>query len=141
MLVEQYLSGFPPSPRATFRLLGKLDLAFASLLEGRHIETGESLPGFETGKGVSATEKVRMKSIVDQTRVCVVEVISNYEGEIEEDAVEDETEDETDLDDDFGGNIDEDDDYEMGIAKVYDKTISELGRTIGGTPIGIITED
>jgi hypothetical protein len=141
MLVEQYLSGFAPSPRATFRLLGKLDLAFASLLQGRHIETGESLPGFETGKGVNGTEKVRMKSIVDQTRVCVVEVIGNYEGEIEEDVVEDETEDEVEADNDLGEGIDDEDDYEMGIAKIYDRTISELGRTIGGTPIGIITED
>lgn len=137
-MVQQYLPGFRPSPRATFRLLNKLDLAFASLLQGRHVETGEPLPGFERGTVVSATEKVRMKSIVDQTRVCVVDVIGNSDGVDGED--DDEMEDEMDQDD-IEEDVESVDDHEMGIAKVYDKTISELGDTIGGTPIGIITEE
>lgn len=133
MLVEQYLTGFAPSSRATFRLLGKLDLAFASLLQGRHVETGEPLPGFEKGRGVSPTEKVRLKSIVDQTRVCVVQVIGNSEMDENEDELD--VDDEMDIDDEeFDGA------HEMGIAKVYDKTISELGDALVGSPIGMITE-
>src|ERR1700761_184162 len=79
-LVTQYLPSFPAAPRATFKLLSKLDLAFASLLQGRHVETGEALPGFERGKVVSGTEKVRMKSLVDQTRMTVIHVIGNVGG-------------------------------------------------------------
>jgi hypothetical protein len=129
-LVEQYLTGFAPSPRATFRLLGKLDLAFASLLQGRHVETGEPLPGFEKGRGVSITERVRMKSIVDQTRVCVVEVMGN--SELDEDEDEDELDIENEVDMEF--------DTAHEIGQVYDKTISELGDALVGSPIGIITD-
>jgi len=122
-LVQQFLTGFAPSPRATFRLLGKLDLAFASLLQGKHVETGEPLPGFEKGRRMSQTETVRLKSVVDHTRVCVTEVISNCElGEDE---------------DEF--DIENDEEFE-GIAKVYDKTISELGNALVGSPIGIISD-
>ena len=133
MLVEQYLTGFVPSPRATFRLLGKLDLAFASLLQGRHVETGEPLPGFEKGRGVSITERVRLKSLVDQTRVYVVEVMGNSEMDEDEDELD--TENEVDMD-----NEEFDAAHEMCIAKVYDKTISELGDALVGSPIGIITD-
>jgi len=122
-LVQQFLTGFAPSPRATFRLLGKLDLAFASLLQGKHVETGEPLPGFEKGRRMSQTETVRLKSVVDHTRVCVTELIPNCElGEDE---------------DEF--DIEDDEEFE-GIAKVYDKTISELGNALVGSPIGIISD-
>ncbi len=122
-MVQQFLTGFAPSPRATFRLLGKLDLAFASLLQGKHVETGEPLPGFEKGRRMSQTETVRLKSVVDHTRVCVTELIPNCElGEDE---------------DEF--DIEDDEEFE-GIAKVYDKTISELGNALVGSPIGIISD-
>lgn len=139
-MTEQYLPDFPPSPKATFRLLNKLDLAFASLLQGRHIETGDPLPGADRGAAVSATERVRMKSIVDQTRVCVVNVIGNAAGVVDEDDGIGETEDDSDLADALQ-DVEDVDDEAMGIAKVYDKTISELGALIGDTPIGIITEE
>jgi len=142
MLVEQYISDLEPSPRTTFRLLGELDLAFASLIQGRHIETNEPLPGFEHGSAISSTEKVRMKSIVDRTRVCVVDVIGNFEGDDEWDDVEQMDDgDELDSEDDVEEDIDDVGEHEMKIAKVYEKTISLLGDTVGGTPIGIITED
>jgi len=144
ILVEQYITELAPSPRATFRILGKLDLAFASLLQGKHIEMDEPLPGFESERAISATEKVRMKSIVDRTRVCVVDVIGNIGvGEKEgDDSVEEvETGDEMNSEDEVGDDVEDFDEHEMGIAKVYEKTISQLGDAIGGTPIGIITED
>ena len=31
-------------------------------------------------------------------------------------------------------------DWDMHIAKVYDRTVVELGDTLGGTPIGIISD-
>ncbi|KAK8211346.1 hypothetical protein M8818_003313 [Zalaria obscura] len=132
------------------RLLGKLDHAFASLLQGRDIETGEQLPGFIGRRGVSGTEKVRIKSLVERTRVCVVETMSK--GEFEEEQIKDVDmlEDTTDAED--GGLVLENPDeldmedemeqasWDMKVAKVYDKTLVELGDSMDGPAIGIRTE-
>lgn len=61
-----------------FSLLRKLDYCFASLLCGRDIDSREPLPGFENGvRGVmTKTHMVRCKSIVEQTRVLVVEFMN-----------------------------------------------------------------
>lgn len=143
-LVTQALPEFPAAPKTTFRILDKLDLAFASLLQGRHFETGETLSGFSSGRKVSGTDKVRMKSIVDQTRVIVMDVIVNS-GDAEEEQEDDdetvymETGDEMDgVEQEYGEEYGE---REMGVAKIYDRTVVEIGDTIGGTPIGIITDD
>lgn len=142
-LVAEVLPEFPAAPKPTFRILDKLDLAFASLLQGRHIETGETLSGFSTGRKISGTEKVRMKSIVDQTRVIVMDVIVNS-GDAEEEEDDDETvymetgDEMEDVQESYGEDYGE---REMGVAKIYDRTVVELGDTIGGTPIGIITDD
>lgn len=154
MIVKEYLPGFPASPRSTFSLIGKLDLAFASLLQGRNVETGESLTGFDRGFGVSGTQKVRLKSIVDQTRVVVAEVLNEGEDEeMEEEEITDddeideedfnmETEDDMDVSQDHStSNLPVDSDREIGIARIYKKVIEELGNSLGGAPIGIITDD
>jgi Subunit 11 of the general transcription factor TFIIH len=134
------LPAFPTAPNSTFRLLNKLDLAFASLLQGSHVETGEPLPGFAGGRAVSGTEKVRIKSLVDQTRICVVNVFGAGDGTEVDNDLDDpgdvETEDEwDDMGDDNMTDIDK---QEMGIARVYDRTVVELGDVLGGTPIGIV---
>jgi len=135
LLVVSYLPSFLAAPRTMFRLLDKLDTAFASLLTGKDLETGDALPGFAYRRGLSGTEKVRIKSLVERTRVTVVEVMNK--GEYEEDHEEDgETEDE---DDNGMADIDYDasTDYAMEVAKVYDKTLVELGDTLDGAAIGL----
>lgn len=126
------------------------------MLTGHDNATGELLPGFENGRSVTTTDKVRLKGIVDRTRLTVVRVMSgesvagdeldvgdamdtdndeqqaspNRDGTVTFEGFEDNTEDE------------EDDDWEeRGIASVYEKTIGELGDVLGGPPIGIITDD
>lgn len=148
LLVSTTIPAFPPSPRPLFRLLSKLDHAFASLLQGHDIDTGETLPGFSGRKGVSGTEKVRIRSLVERTRVAVVEAMKA--GEFDEDEVDETDADkmETDDDDLEGGLVLEGDDHEeteedswdMQIARVYDRTIVELGETLEAPSIGIITE-
>jgi hypothetical protein len=148
-MIEQYLPSFDATPRPTFRLLEKFDIALASLLQGRHVETGEALPGFETGSRVSGTNKVRMKSIVERTRGVVADVMSK--GGDEDDDMESRIEDVTDLEtgdemdiDDIRAVVEDDEAFnsiEMSVAKVYDRTVVELGNTIGNTPIGIISDD
>ncbi|KAK1238376.1 hypothetical protein MKX07_006522 [Trichoderma sp. CBMAI-0711] len=147
----QYVRSFPPSPKASFDLLHKLDHCFASLLCGQDIETKETLPGFENGlrMGMTTTDMVRCRSLVEQTRLLMVEIMSGGEPEDEEDEDTDE-EDEGDGDDGDGngdGNggggggggggwgihDDDDDDDEtcLDAARVYQHTIVQLEKRLG----------
>jgi hypothetical protein len=144
------------SAQATFRLLSKLDYAFSSLLTGHDSATGETLPGFESGRTVSTTDKVRLKGIVERTRLTVARVMSGDsvvgEGDDVGEAMETDTEAEGETDgrqgyvtfEGFEVNDDDDEDdewEERGVGSVYEKTIGELGDVLGGPPIGIITDD
>jgi len=133
------ITSFPAAPRQMFRLLGKMDHAFASLLQGQDIETGERLPGFDFGRKVSTTEKVRIKSLIERTRVSVANAMSK--GEFEEDLETRTPPEEGDLildevEDDHAG----DENYDMQTAKVYDRTLVEIGTIMDGPAIGIRTE-
>ena len=136
------LPSFPFQPRPSFRLLHKLDLAFCSLLQGSNAETGEVLPGFEGGRGkLSTTEKVRMRGLVERTRVVVVEVAAKGESVAGAGSVA-----QTDTEDGFTTHDDNDDDeddamderqvegnhgrWEMEVARVYERTIVELGMSL-----------
>lgn len=142
------IPAFPAAPHAMFRLLGKLDHAFASLLQGRDIESGDQLPGFSMSRGINGTEKVRIKSLVERSRVCVVDVMSKGDFEEMEESG-DETPPQSDIEGDLildepeTINVDddaEDENWDMQVAKVYDRTIVELGSTMEGPEIGIRTE-
>ncbi|KAK7964179.1 meiotic recombination protein DMC1 [Apiospora saccharicola] len=77
----EYIEAFDPAPTATFSLLKKLDHCFASLLAGKDIKSGETLPGFEqnTRKGITKTDMVRLKSLAEQTRLLIAVVMSNVD--------------------------------------------------------------
>ncbi|KAF2820672.1 hypothetical protein CC86DRAFT_411962 [Ophiobolus disseminans] len=156
VLATEFLPLFPATQRstqATFRLLSKLDEAFASLLTGRDSATGDALPGFEGGRSVSTTDKVRLKGVVDRARLTVVRVTSvdSVLGDESDDgdAMDTDTEGKGSRPRDtvkfegFEDNDEEDDEEseERNIAIVYEKTIAELGDVLGGPPIGIITDD
>lgn len=140
---SSYLPAFAAAPGPTFALLRKLDHAFASLLERRDVESGEGLPGLEEGGGMSRTEMVRCKSLVEQTRVVVVEVMGRERGEEEEegegeDGYEDASRDgmdgegDGDGDAEMGWDDDEDEDemLHMDVATVYEKTIVRLNEAL-----------
>lgn len=164
MLAVDFLPQFHNTARstqATFRLLSKLDYAFSSLLTGHEPSSGEALPGFEAGRSVATTDKVRLKGIVDRTRLTVVRVLSgdSVVGEDEEEAndgdvmdtdtestqkVANGTHQDTVIFEGFENNDDEDQDEdweERNIGNIYERTIGELGDVLGGPPIGIITDD
>jgi Subunit 11 of the general transcription factor TFIIH len=139
-LIPEFLTSFEPAPGPALSLLNKLDVAFASLISGKNVESGTPMPGFEKGSVISMTEKVRIKSIVDQTRMVAVKVLGS------------------DYDADYGYHDDEMFPAEgeeispnmlpsvsksdMRVAKVYQRTIGVLGKELGGTsPIGMITDD
>lgn len=161
VLTAEFLPQFHSNARstqATFKLLAKLDYAFSSLLAARDASSGELLPGFETGRSVATTDKVRLKGIVDRTRLTVVRVLSGEsvvdEDETGEDAMDTDpdpdqnaektTAQDTVVFEGFENNEDDDEDEdweERNIGSIYEKTIGELGDVLGGPPIGIITDD
>ncbi len=127
-------------PQPTFQLLQKLDLAFASLLKGVSVETSETLPGSETGRSrLSTTEKVRMRGIVERTRIAVVEV-AGKDGSLADVSTIPQSR-MTDTEDDFNVTTEDEDmdvledesshrRWEMDIARVYERTIVELGMAL-----------
>ncbi|KAL8766502.1 MAG: hypothetical protein Q9209_006718 [Squamulea sp. 1 TL-2023] len=140
LTVMTSLPSFPFMPRPTFQLLQKLDLVFASLLKGISVETGEPLPGFETGRSrPSITEKVRMRGIVEKTRIAVVEVAGKDGSFADVSTVSQSIM--TDTEDDFNMTTEDEDmdvwedenshrRWEMDIARVYERTIVELGMAL-----------
>ena len=121
-------------------------MAFYSLLQGANAETGEILPGFEGGRGkLSTTEKVRMKGLVERTRVAAVEV-AGKEGSVTDNG--DASRSQTETEYDFTTDNDEDDvmegmqlggthgRWEMEVARVYERTIVELGASLDTSGMG-----
>jgi hypothetical protein len=167
LIINESIPLYKPAPKATLRLLEKLDFAFSALLQGRDPDTDAPLPGFENGREVSTTEKVRMKGIVERTRLVVVKKLGTGEGDEEEGEEEDakgdgdgdvemKDEDEEDrgmvsfegFEDNENEGVDGEGDAEdveereeRSIAKVFEKTLAELGDVLGGEPIGIITDE
>jgi hypothetical protein len=153
LLLTTIIADMPANPKQLFRVLAKLDHAFASLLQGKDVESGERLPGFDNRRGVSGTEKVRIRSLIERTRRSVMESLKS--GELD-DAYESDQEGETDqsemdVDDDLEGELilegdgpyapgQEEESWEMQIARVYDHTMVELGDSLETPNIGIITE-
>ena len=135
VLVTSFLPAYPFAPRATFRLLRKLDCIFASLLTGQDAETESPLPGFENRRDlVSMTEKVRIKSIAESCRVAVVETRgheaddSTSDGSIGATEAEEDDMSEPPDPDGFGEPVGR---WEMEAARVYEKTIQLLGDDLG----------
>ena len=153
LLLTTIVAGMPANPKHLFRLLAKLDHAFASLLQGRDVESGERLPGFENRRGVSGTEKVRIRSLIERTRRSVMESLKSREMEDPPGSDPEEGEDKMDVEDgtDDNGELilegdgpfasdQEEESWEMQIAKVYDRTMVELGDSLEVPNIGVLTE-
>jgi hypothetical protein len=98
------------------------------LLKGEDSDTGELLPGFERGMraGMSKTDMVRCKGLVEATRVLIVDIM-NKEPESVEDM--DENDGDTDLEEHSGMDIEEQK-VEMDVARVYEQTIVQLGERL-----------
>lgn len=115
---------------------------------GRDLETKEWLPGFENSMraGMTTTDMVRCRSLVEQTRVLMVEVMSSGDFDDEEDEQAEETEEEDGLgnqtDDTDAGFSDgiglrpatwdiDDDRLHLDAARIYENTIVQLGDRLG----------
>lgn len=153
--LTEWVTKFPPQPEQLFPLLRKLDHCFASLLAGQDVETKETLPGLENGvRGViTRTDMVRCKSIVEQTRVVVTELVTRQpqeegdddgldeEEDTEQEVTEAESEPEvTDSAAESSGFVDPnwedpEDDMYMDVARVYENTLVQLGEVMDQAPL------
>lgn len=129
-MINTFLPEYPHfQPKPTFRLLKKLDIIFASLLLGEDVETGVPLSGFEYTKNiVSTTEKVRIKSIAEASRIVVVEMREKdleYQDDSGTDWEDGMDIDESELESNHTGL------WEMEAARVYERTIQLLGDELG----------
>lgn len=132
----QYVRSFPPSPKSTFDLLRKLDHCFASLLCGQDMESRDSLPGFENGlgAGMTPTDMVRCRSLVEQTRLLMMEILSS--GEVDEEETDGEGEESSAESTGYLLTWDADEEkLHMDAARIYENTIVQLGARLGD-PLG-----
>lgn len=142
---SSYLPAFPPVPAPTFALLRKLDHVFASLLAGHDIDSGYLLPGFQGKRGgMTRTDMVRCKSLVEGIRVLIVEVMSK-EGLVDNpdpagSDINEQTDTDTDMEASNGDNAsawDDESSHDMDVARVFEKTIIQLGESLGDTVLEV----
>ena len=123
------LLGYMPSFRLStrmFQTLAKLDTAFASLLQ----------PSISTGAqtSLSMTDKVRIKSLIEETRVTAVNCAfsAGYSASVQDLSLDDDDTDSEDEDDesqmDAPGSKNEM--IAMQLSKVYRKTLEIVGDTL-----------
>ena len=104
------------------------------------------LPGFGGGRGkLSTTEKVRMRGLVERTRVAAIEVAGKGGSAIDTENV---SWSNAGTEDNFTTDNDEDDfmeemqvdgnhgRWEMEVARVYERTIVELGVSLDTSGMG-----
>lgn len=153
-LINNYLPDYPFRPAIAFPLLIKLDYVFASVLTGNNIKTGAPVSGCDSMASVaSMTEKVRIKSIAESTRVTVVELQGNMPSDVDVeaemssvygdsdgfgdvDSMDTDTETVTDQTSDGGrtqicgggGKLGR---WAMASARVYEQTLNFLGDELG----------
>lgn len=118
-----YMPAFPFTP-STFRITKKLDTAFTSLLQGTSGDAIQAHP-------VSTTEKVRIKSLVEETRLIAVRVASEsgLSTQVEEDSEDDEDMDIDTMDENEDENS-EDVSVALAISRMYKSTIEILGDSL-----------
>jgi hypothetical protein len=77
---------------------------------------------------MSKTDMVRCKSLVEATRVSIVDIMSQ---DPEPDQGIEESDMETEGEDSSAWDSMEDDKYQMDVARVYEQTITQLGELLG----------
>ncbi|EXJ92058.1 hypothetical protein A1O3_00608 [Capronia epimyces CBS 606.96] len=129
-LVYSYLQAFPFSVSLLY-IAAKIDQGFASLLQPS--EEGNFSSG--ASHRVSMTEKVRIKSLIEETRVAAVRAASasGHDASVHDISGTDTDDEEDELSDD----VDESNDdppsslpISLGVAKIYKRTLEILGDSL-----------
>lgn len=108
--------------------MSKLDLAFVSLLR-----PGAQTPPHSTHAQLSTTDKVRIKSLIEETRVTAVNCASDsgYTASVQDLSLSDDT-DSDDVDEQMTEQeaSHENDSVSIALSKVYKRTLEILGDTL-----------
>jgi ribosomal protein L12E/L44/L45/RPP1/RPP2 len=110
-----------PFTTKIFRTIRRFDAAFSALLNNANNEIGSR-------STVSMTEKVRMRSLVEETRVNAVNTASASGRETRVDDLSDDDDDEMELDHEEEDEDEIDDDKTaLALSKIYKSTLEILG--------------
>lgn len=82
----RYAQEFPSSPGPTFQLLHKLDFCFASMVAGKNLDTSAWLPAQPF---LGMTEMVRLKGIVERTRLEIVPLFGELDPDSDDEGGDD----------------------------------------------------
>jgi hypothetical protein len=129
-----YMPAFPFST-SMFRLVKRLDEGFAYLLRSSQDQFASSNRSIYQ---VSTTDKVRIKSLAEETRVVAVEVASDNAVELDESESEEDAYATTAVD--AQEHEQETDHVSMSLSKIYRRTIEILGDSLVSVPPGFDNE-
>jgi Subunit 11 of the general transcription factor TFIIH len=131
-----YMPAFPFST-SMFKLVKRLDEGFAYLLTSSQDEFASSN---RSTYQVSTTDKVRIKSLVEETRVVAVEVSSEGGNAVELEESESEEDIYASSAVDAQEHEQETDHVSMSLSKIYKRTIEILGDSLVSVPPGLDNE-
>jgi Subunit 11 of the general transcription factor TFIIH len=126
------MPAFPFAERPTIRLVDKLDQAFAILLS-QDRDPGLSIATNTNHYLVSVTDRVRIRSVIESTRIIAVEASAKKPASASAES-QDVSDNFTDTDyDDFSpdSNRHDRDSLSMSISKIYERSLSILGDSLG----------
>jgi ribosomal protein L12E/L44/L45/RPP1/RPP2 len=122
------MTAFPFSP-SVFYITGKVDQGFASLLQASQKPASSAPSPYH----VSMTEKVRIKSLIEETRVTAVNAASaSGQAASIHDLSDADTEDDEDEGDEDDDDVDRSDSMavSLGVSKIYRRTLEILGDSL-----------
>ena len=130
-MIADYLPAFPFLEGPTIHLVDKMDQAFATLLtHAADLPASSAISGIK--HIVSVTDRVRIRSVIESTRIIAVETAANRSASID---IHNATEALTDTDYASSSLNDGDerdiDSLNMSISKMYERSLSILGDSLG----------
>lgn len=141
---NDYLASFPPDLKVTLRLLDTFDRCFYTLITGTSTDLSIPLPPAFSVSQMNMTEKVRLRSMIERTRLHVVKLLESGRGALDSltenarnfgernEQTDIDTENETKVD--GRGSYADDEELEIEVSKVYERCMVQLGeglKTIG----------
>ena len=134
---NDYISSFPPQLKPTLQLIDKLDRCFYSLATGSAVDTSTPLPSSLAAYRMNMTERVRVRSVIERTRLHVIK-LAEGEGAAPDPPTESAPDigdrgDEEGIAGGASGDEDEEDEneaLEIELSRVYDRSLTEIGESL-----------
>ncbi|KAF7506995.1 hypothetical protein GJ744_011019 [Endocarpon pusillum] len=130
-LIAEFLPSFPFNEGPTMHLVDKMDQAFAILLSQRKDST-VPFASDASNQLVSVTDRVRIRSVIESTRVIAVEASTKDRASADtQDASEGFTESEYEELTSADSNVQSRNSLNMSISRMYERSLSILGDSLG----------